>query len=278
MVFFPPAKINIGLHILRKRDDGYHDLELSFLEVPFLHDVLEISQTETDEFLCEGIPVAGKDEDNLVCKAMQALSGAKGKERPACRLHLLKNIPIGSGLGGGSSDAAYALKAVNLFGHLGMTDNELAAVAARLGSDCAFFLQGQACIGHGRGELLEPWPPCHRKRFHLVIAVPDVSISTADAYRTCQPADGRPALPTLLKEDISLWKKLIEIDFEKSLFPRFPILRQIKDTFYDAGAVYASLSGSGSAIFGLFEEAPDHRALKKLPEKCFIREGNIAIP
>ena len=88
MVFFPPAKINIGLHILRKRDDGYHDLELSFLEVPFLHDVLEISQTETDEFLCEGIPVAGKDEDNLVCKAMQALSGAKGKERPACRLHL----------------------------------------------------------------------------------------------------------------------------------------------------------------------------------------------
>lgn len=278
MILFPPAKINIGLQILRKRADGYHDLELSFLEVPFLHDVLEISKAENDEFLCEGLPVPGRKEENLVCKAMQAMRSLSGNEYPACRLQLLKSIPMGSGLGGGSSDAAYALKSINEFAKLNLKVNDLSAIASQIGSDCAFFLQGHACIGYGRGEQLEKWNNCHRKRLHLVIVVPDVAISTADAYRGCRPAEGRPHLAELLHEDISDWKKLIENDFEKTLFPRFPILGQIKQCLYDAGATYASLSGSGSALFGLFEQATDPVALQKLPSRCFIREGSIAIP
>ena len=186
MIVFPPAKINIGLQILRKRDDGYHDLELSFLKVPFLHDVLEISHAENDEFLCEGIPV-GRKEDNLVCKAWDAMRGSSGNKSAAIRLHLLKNIPTGSGLGGGSSDAAYTLKAINAFSHIGLTDKDLTRIATQLGSDCAFFLQEHACIGYGRGEELEVWQPCHRKNLYLVIIVPNVPISTADAYRGCLP-------------------------------------------------------------------------------------------
>lgn len=277
MIVFPPAKINIGLQILRKRDDGYHDLELSFLKVPFLHDVLEISHAENDEFLCEGIPV-GRKEDNLVCKAWDAIRGSSGNKSAAIRLHLLKNIPTGSGLGGGSSDAAYTLKAINAFSHIGLTDKDLTRIATQLGSDCAFFLQEHACIGYGRGEELEVWQPCHRKNLYLVIIVPNVPISTADAYRGCLPMDGRPHLASLLQEDISLWKELIENDFEKTLFPRFPILNQIKKSLYNAGAVYASLSGSGSALFGLFIHEPEINLLKNLPEGCLIKEGYIAIP
>ena len=278
MIFFPPAKINIGLQILRKRDDGYHDLELSFLEVPFLHDALEISRAENDEFLCEGILVPGRKEDNLVCKARDAMRESSGNESPAIRLHLLKNIPTGSGLGGGSSDAAYTIKAINEFTRLELTDKVLSGIAAQIGSDCAFFLQGHACIGYGRGEQLEHWKPCHRKKLHLSIVVPEVSISTADAYSGCQPAEGRPHLADLLQEDIYLWKKLIENDFEKTLFPKFPVLSQIKQRLYEAGAVYASLSGSGSAVFGLFEHEADPAAMQKMPSRCFIREGSIAIP
>lgn len=281
MLLFPPAKINIGLHILRKRPDNYHDLELSFFELPFLCDVLEISPSSQDEFLCEGIGIAGPPQENLVVKALKSLRGTYASRLPrenTCRLHLLKNIPAGSGLGGGSADAAYTLKGLEQFLHAGISREELHEMAARIGSDCAFFLQGRACIGQGRGEQLHPLPPRHRENVHILVLVPQLAISTAEAYRDCHPQEGRPPLIDLLAQDMQDWKKSIGNDFEKSLFPKFPVLARIKQALYDAGAFYASLSGSGSALFGLFKQEADYQALAEFQDRCFFSEGDIAIP
>ena len=283
MLYFPPCKINIGLHIIGKRPDGFHDLELSFFPLWQVCDILEITPARTDSFLCSGIPTGGEDGDNIVVKARENLRGhlreACGKDLPACRIHLHKNLPAGSGLGGGSSDAAYALMGLDQVFRLGMQPESLAGIAARTGSDCAFFLQQVPCIGKGKGDCLQKLETGLRREFGLVLIVPPLHVSTAEAYRDCQTRSGRPGLASLLECSIHEWKNVLENDFEKTLFPRYPILSKIKERLYESGAFYASLSGSGSALYGLFESlSPDFPDPSGLPEGIFMRRTRISIP
>ncbi|MDE5574686.1 MAG: 4-(cytidine 5'-diphospho)-2-C-methyl-D-erythritol kinase, partial [Bacteroidales bacterium] len=229
MLFFPPAKINIGLRILRKRPDDYHDLELSFFAVPELCDVLEITPAQKDTFICDGLPVAGDSQDNLVLKALRLLDGECPGKRPPCRIHLLKKIPMGSGLGGGSSDATHTLLGVNREFNLGFPQARLQEMASSLGADCAFFTQKQACIGYGKGDELHPLTTGQNQTFTLVVVVPDFSVSTAQAYRNAQPQEGRAPLAELLSAPIATWKETIGNDFEKTLSPLYQQIDQIKE-------------------------------------------------
>lgn len=277
MLFFPPAKINIGLRILRRRADAYHDLELSFFPVAGLYDVLEITPAEQDSFVCEGLPVSGPPEENLVLKALQALDELYPGKRPPCCIHLLKKIPMGSGLGGGSSDAAHTLMGLNRVFNLGIPDLKIREMAAGLGADCAFFTQGKACMGYGKGDELEQLPQTHNKTCRILIVVPDFSISTAQAYKNSHPREGRVPLKTLLSENISNWRENIHNDFEDTLSPVFPQIEEIKRLLYRQGAFYASLSGSGSAVFGLFEQ--DQELVENdFPKSYFTHQSRISIP
>lgn len=277
MVFFPPAKINIGLRILRKRPDAYHDLELSFFAVPELCDVLEIVPAGQDSFVCDGLPIEGDESQNLILKARNLIDRRMPGQRPPCLIHLLKKIPMGSGLGGGSSDAAYALSGLNATFKLGISAHELREMAAELGADCAFFTQKKACIGYGKGDRLEELPTDSSIQYKLLIVVPDFAISTAQAYRNALPQEGRPALAALLSKDISTWKENIRNDFENTLIPLFPQIERIKQALYENGAIYASLSGSGSAVFGIFRQEYPVPQLN-LPETYFKHQSCISIP
>ncbi|MCM1531338.1 MAG: 4-(cytidine 5'-diphospho)-2-C-methyl-D-erythritol kinase [Bacteroides sp.] len=276
MLFFPPAKINIGLRILRKRADAYHDLELSFFAVPELCDVLEITPAAENVFLCEGLPVAGNPDDNLVLKARNLIDRRLSSKLPPCRIHLLKKIPMGSGLGGGSSDATYTLIGLNKEFKLGFSQAELSEMAGTLGADCAFFTQRQACIGYGKGDELHPLQTGHNRRYTLVIVVPDFGISTAQAYKGSQPQEHRPPLAGLLSADISTWRATVENDFEKTLRPLYPQIDSIKEQLYRKGALYASLSGSGSAVFGIFD-LQRHSLVFEFPDSYFIHQSDIPI-
>lgn len=277
MVFFPPAKINIGLRILRKRFDAYHDLELSFFEVPELCDVLEIVPAGQDSFVCDGLPIGGDVSQNLILKARNLIDRKLPGKRPPCLIHLLKKIPMGSGLGGGSSDAAYTLSGLNATFNLGISAHELREMASELGADCAFFTQKKACIGYGKGDKLQILQTGLSRQYRLLIVVPDFAISTAQAYKNALPQEGRPALSELLSKDISIWKENIRNDFEKTLIPLFPQIDRIKQTLYENGALYASLSGSGSAVFGIFRQEYPVPQLN-LPETYFKHQSYISIP
>lgn len=275
MLFFPPCKINIGLHILRKRPDRFHDLELSFFQVPQICDILEITPSATDSFLCEGIPIGENPDGNLVVKARNLLR--EKYSVPPCRIHLYKRIPAGSGLGGGSSDATFTLIGLNHVFQLGIRREEIEETSKELGSDCAFFTHCNPCIGKGKGDILHRLDTGHRKDFGLLVLVPELAISTVKAYANCQPESDRPALEKLLQEDWRKWKESIANDFEKSLFSDYPILAGLKEQLYQNGAFYASLSGSGSAVYGLFEnELPDIARI--LPENCLMFRTRILIP
>lgn len=277
MLFFPPAKINIGLRILRKRADAYHDLELSFFHLHELCDVLEITPADKDVFLCEGLPVEGDADQNLVIKARNLIDQHTSFQRPPCCIHLLKKIPMGSGLGGGSSDATHTLIGLNKEFNLGFSAQQLQAMAATLGADCAFFAQKHACIGHGKGDELEALHEAHHRQMKIVVVKPDFAISTAEAYRNSVPQANRAPLKDLLAQDISTWKENIENDFEKTLAARYPQIAQIKQKLYDKGALYASLSGSGSAVFGLFDERNEVTDFD-FPSAYFIHQSRISIP
>lgn len=275
MILYPPCKINIGLHILRKRSDGFHDLELSFFEIDSLTDILEIVPAEVDRFYHYGLPIEGNPENNLVLKAKHKIEEKVGRNLN-CFIHLFKKIPMGSGLGGGSADASYTLIGLNQVFRLGFSSGELAEIASGIGSDCAFFCQKSACIGHGKGDILSSLSPIHPDRkTPLLIVVPNLNISTAMAYRGCMVSDDRPSLERLLQQGMESWKDTVHNDFEKTLFPLFPILSEIKDCLYRHGATYASLSGSGSAMFGIFPDGIPSTIFRDIPQGCFIHASAI---
>jgi 4-diphosphocytidyl-2-C-methyl-D-erythritol kinase len=270
MISFPNAKINLGLNVLRKRDDGFHDIETLMIPVG-LCDVLEIMKSKTAEstFKCSGIkiggglPVPGNDEstdangqhDNLVIKAYQLLKN--DFELPPLYIHLHKAIPAGAGLGGGSSDCAFTLKMLNDIFNLNLNTEQLKAYAQRLGSDCAFFIENKSALSTGRGEILHP-SPVTLTGYFLYLIKPDVHITTAEAYAWVKPDANAETLTTILKKPIAEWKHWLKNDFEEPVFRNHPELRNIKDAFYRHGALYASMSGSGSAIFGLFDHEPEN--------------------
>lgn len=268
MICFPNAKINLGLNIVRKRTDGYHDIETVFYPIP-IHDALEITEAEQTSFRQTGIRIDAPAEKNLVMKAL-----AKLKENhtiPELQVELRKAIPFGAGLGGGSSDAAFMLKLVNEFAHLQLSETELERIASTLGADCAFFVRNKPVFASGIGNVFEPIS-LSLKGWHLVLVKPDVSVSTAEAYAQVVPHEPTVSLKEIIAQPVETWKETMVNDFETSVFAQFPLIRRIKERLYEAGAVYASMSGSGSSVFGLFA---DETQLKALFPDCFVWEGRL---
>ena len=264
MIDFPNAKINLGLNILERRIDGFHNIES--LIIPIKHsDILEIIPTECgqDSFESTGITIPSNGKPNL-CQQAQALLKEK-YQLPSLSIHLHKIIPAGSGLGGGSSDGAFTLKLIDNILSLGLSNEALKQLAAELGSDCPFFIENKTTFVTERGEIMEPFS-LNLSGLYLAIVIPRFHISTADAYAGVKP--GIPSIPLreVLSSPIEKWKKILKNDFEEFSFRKFPLLAQIKKGLYRHGALYASMSGSGSAMFGLFENHPGIQIQKSFPE------------
>ncbi|MDR2802096.1 MAG: 4-(cytidine 5'-diphospho)-2-C-methyl-D-erythritol kinase [Prevotellaceae bacterium] len=252
MLSFPIAKINIGLHVIAKRPDGFHDIETLFYPVELLHDVLEIVPAGRFSIRLSGLPVAGAPESNLCVKAYRLLQA--DFDLPPVAIHLHKTIPSGAGLGGGSSDATAALQILNELFSLQLSAGQLLRYAVQLGSDCAFFLHRQPMLATGRGEILTALPALDLQPYRIVIETPPVFVGTAEAYAGVTPHPPAQPLASLLAQPVEQWKGTVVNDFEASVFARFPVLAQIKQRLYDDGAAYAAMSGSGSALFALFPE------------------------
>ena len=277
MICRPNVKLNLGLHVLRRRPDGYHDLETLFLPCPAYHDTLEI--ITGDDFsrtsarlqsgysggqVAQGISPDGKlmvtiarkagvdwnPMDDLTARAYFLL--AERHKLPPMKIYREKTSPVGAGLGGGSADAAFALRMMADLAGLDLPDEELAALAARLGSDCAFFIYNRPMLGTGRGEVLEPLD-VDLSGYRLEVTVPEgIAVSTADAYRGIVPRQPACPLREVLAQPVETWKDLLVNDFETTVFARHPRLAEIKQSLYEGGAVYASMSGSGSALYAFY--------------------------
>lgn len=248
MIFFPNAKINIGLNIIEKRSDGFHNLASCFYPIEW-SDALELLPAHEFSFRSSGLPIPG--EGNLCSTAYHLLR--KDFDLPPVDIHLLKAIPIGAGLGGGSSDAAFTVKGLNDLFNLGLTREDQQNYARQLGSDCAFFINNHPtfCIGKG-DEFIEISLSLTGKQ--IVLVYPDFHISTAEAYSGVKPKQPQQSLASLLQRPLPEWKDTIFNDFETSLFPKYPVLPEIKQTLYECGAIYASMTGSGSTVYGIFEK------------------------
>lgn len=254
MISFPNCKINLGLHVVGKRPDGYHDLETLFLPVMELCDELEIVEGPLAMHQ-DGIALDNTPEDNLCMKAWRLLHDEFGI--PSVTIRLKKGIPFGAGLGGGSSDAAFTLKMLNGIFSLGLEDSQLEQRAARLGADCAFFIRNRAAYATGIGDQLEPieWEVGSGK-WKVVIEIPEGEhVSTKEAYAGLQRdlfGCPRPDLREAIRRPIEEWRNLIVNDFEASIFPSHPAIAALKEEMYRRGALYASMTGSGAAVFGIF--------------------------
>lgn len=256
MIAFPNAKINLGLYITDKRKNGFHNIETIFYPIPSLCDVLEVIPSkrinETIKFNQSGLSVDGNLDDNLCVKAYHLLH--QYTPLPKVEVHLHKQIPMGAGLGGGSADGSFALKMYN-----DMADNPLPAidlekVALELGSDCPFFLKNKPCLGKGRGEVLVPIDI--NLGGYLMLVNPGVHVNTGLAYRECNPKPAPFNLKNLVNFPVTHWRGTISNDFEDIVFPAYPVVEQIKNKLYELGAVYASMSGSGSTVFAFFTDKP----------------------
>ncbi len=250
------CKINLGLYITGKRPDGFHNLETIFLPIP-LYDELEIEVSETFGFRSEGIPIDGETENNLCVKAYRLLRN-DFPQIGNVRMRLLKRIPYGAGLGGGSSDAAETLKMLNEIFQLQLSVPELQAYASRLGSDCAVFIENRPVFATGRGDILEALPRMDFSAWELLLLKPDEAVSTAEAYRDILARPAPCDLRQAVRQPIFTWEQHIHNQFEQSVFPKHPRIQACKEWLYEKGAVYASMSGSGSCVYGFFakESAP----------------------
>jgi 4-diphosphocytidyl-2-C-methyl-D-erythritol kinase len=255
MITYPNAKINIGLNITERRPDGYHNIESVFYPIN-LQDAVEIKTIEGEEpqggykLKVSGTILDGTPDDNLVVKAYQLLR--KDFNFPAQKIHLYKHIPVGAGLGGGSSDAAAIIKMLNEKFALGLTSEQMQNYAVQIGADCPFFINNTPVFATGIGNIFTPIEfSLHGKT--IIFVKPDIFVSTRDAYALVKPSPAAIPLTEAIKQPISEWKQIITNDFEKSVFAKYPEIAAIKDKLYDMGAIYASMSGSGSAVYGIFD-------------------------
>jgi 4-diphosphocytidyl-2-C-methyl-D-erythritol kinase len=279
MITRPNVKLNFGLHVLRRREDGYHDLETLFVPYHGLHDTLEIitgedysrtsahlQETYSGPQIAQAISPDGKlmitiarkegvdwsPLNDLTAKAYFLL--AERFDLPPMKIYLEKTSPVGAGLGGGSADAAFALRMMAELSGIALPDADLAGMAARLGSDCAFFVYNRPMLGSGRGDILEPFD-LDLSGYRLEVVTPeDVAVSTADAYRGIVPKTPEIPLREVLGHPVPEWRTLLVNDFEKTVFAKYPSLAALKRSLYDGGAVYAAMSGSGSALFALYRK------------------------
>lgn len=252
MIVFPPCKINLGLFVTGKRADGFHSLESLFVPVP-LTDILEVVlHEETDIFWSSsGLDIPGEKESNLCVRAYRLLQRDFGIG--GVKAHLHKLIPMGAGLGGGSSDAAYMLMCLNELFELNLSSTQLKDYAAQLGSDCPFFIEEKTCFVSGRGEVLEAIDFSLKGKY-IVIIHPHVHVSTAEAYGMLTPKEAPFNLKKIESISSTEWMKLITNDFEAPIAQAHPIIAEVKKELLDNGAFYAAMSGSGSAVFGFFDE------------------------
>lgn len=250
MIVFPNAKINFGLRIIRRRDDGFHDIETGFYPLP-LRDALEIIPSTVFQFTQTGLALDAAG-NNLCVRAYDLLK-ANFPEISPVKIHLHKAIPAGAGLGGGSADASFTLRLLSQMFRLNAGEEKLAELALQLGSDCPFFLLNKPAIGKGRGELLEP-VQLPLKGFRLLLINPGIHVPTGWAFSQIQPSLPKTSLASLLQQPPESWRDTIINDFEKPVFENLPEIAGLKEWFYRQGAVYASLSGSGSTVYGLFKD------------------------
>ena len=256
MIYFAPAKINLGLQILERRGDGFHNLR-SVMYPTGLCDIIEINQQIVEDnpvqYAQSGISFEADTEKNLCIKAWKLM--ASETDLPGVTIHLHKQIPVGAGLGGGSSDAASILRGLNQLARVPVTTERLQELAIQLGSDCPFFLHDVPMMMEGAGELLS-MVNISLRPFYLVILFPEIHISTASAYSDVVPAIPELHLRQLIEVPVDKWKGSVRNDFEEYIFVKYPLLKELKRALYSAGAMYASMSGSGSSLYGIFETIP----------------------
>ncbi|MFZ4740799.1 MAG: 4-(cytidine 5'-diphospho)-2-C-methyl-D-erythritol kinase [Bacteroidales bacterium] len=264
MIAFPNCKINLGLYIENKRSDGFHNIKTVFYPIE-LTDVLEIIESDTSHFVMSmsGIPVNGDFRSNLCYKAYSLLKN--DFSLPAIKIHLHKAIPHGAGLGGGSSDAAFTIKMLNNKFNLNLNIKQMQQYASKLGSDCSFFIENKTVIAKEKGYVFENIE-ISLNDYHIIIAKPNIGVSTPDAYKWIKPRNEEIDIMSIIKQPIEHWKDILINDFEESVFKKHPIIASIKELLYKNGAIYAAMSGSGAAVFGIFKEIPQNL---KLPDGSF---------
>ncbi len=268
MVSFSPCKINIGLNIINKRKDGYHNLETCFYPVYFVHDIIEIvpSKIENDKYYFSGIKISGDINENLCYKTVNLLR--KHFVFPKIELYLNKIVPMGAGLGGGSANVATIINLINNQFNLNICDSDKIDFANQLGSDCAFFIQSMPAFGTEKGNVLFPLD-VNLSNYYLIIVKPSIYVSTVEAYSLVVPSMPKLKLEELINQPIENWKNTIKNDFEKSVFLKYPEIEDIKNKLYQSGAIYAQMSGSGSAVFGIFKKETG----LKLDESYIVHSG-----
>jgi 4-diphosphocytidyl-2-C-methyl-D-erythritol kinase len=255
MIIFPNCKINLGLSVVSKRDDGYHNIETLFYPIPF-YDVLEVindNQPSNQEvqLSTSGKIIQGEEEKNLCIKAYRLLK-KDFPEIPAISIHLHKNIPMGAGLGGGSSDGAYMIKLLNEKFNLGLDSIKMKSYALQLGSDCPFFIDNKPAFAEGRGEILHE-VDIDLSGYGIILINPGIHVSTADAFRNISPSAAAHPYSEIINLPVNQWKDSLFNDFEKPVFEIHPAIQEIKEKLYTAGARYASMTGTGSTVYGIFE-------------------------
>lgn len=255
MITFPNAKINLGLNIVSKRHDGYHNIETVFYPIG-MKDALELLPTKANKayrLYSRGITIDGEDKNNLVIKALNLIRAER--DIPNIDIHLLKKIPSGAGLGGGSSNGAFMLKMLNDAFSLRYTLKQLHQFAVKLGADCPFFLENKPAFAQGIGYKLEPID-LSLEQYYMVVVKPNLFVSTKEAYSNIVPKQPKMSLKDIIKMPIDEWRNHLVNDFETSIFKQYPAVGTIKETLYTNGALYASMSGSGTSVYGLFDKKP----------------------
>jgi 4-diphosphocytidyl-2-C-methyl-D-erythritol kinase len=266
MVVFPNAKINLGLRVKSKRSDGYHELDTVFYPVNIC-DILEVvslqaSTTQSDEdvvFSHSGLNIPGNQSSNLCLKAYHLLK-KEFPDIPPVQMHLHKKIPMGAGMGGGSADGAFTIRLLNDKFRLGMTDETMQAYAIQLGSDCPFFICNKPVSATGRGEIMEP-VSCDLSSWDILIVNPGIHVGTAEAFRQIRLSPDAPSCKDIIQLPVEEWQNHLVNDFEQTVFTLYPALERLKSMLYETGASYASMTGSGSTVYGLFKTLPDWQAI-----------------
>ena len=269
MLIYPNAKINLGLNVIERRQDGYHNIETVFYPVG-LCDVLDVQPSDTCmdySFSSSGIELGGDPEDNLIIKAFRLLRA--DYQFPPVDISLIKQIPFGAGLGGGSSDAAFMLKGLNELFELKITKRKLEKYASVLGADCPVFIKNKPVFATGIGNVFTPIK-ISLKGYFLMLVKPDIHVSTPEAYSLVVPEIPPHSLLELIQRPVTGWKDTIKNDFEKSVFAIHPEIESIKNQLYGLGAIYASMSGSGSSVYGIFKTVPEKSSDF---DDCYIASG-----
>ncbi|MDO8998830.1 MAG: 4-(cytidine 5'-diphospho)-2-C-methyl-D-erythritol kinase [Bacteroidota bacterium] len=258
MLVFPNCKINLGLNITKKRPDGFHDIETVFYPINWC-DALEVIENKegTEPFLLSesGLKINGKKEDNLIFKAWLLFN--KIKAIPPIKVHLHKNLPMGAGLGGGSSDAAFFINLIDQKFEFNLTNSQKITIASKLGSDCSFFINNQPVLAKGKGDQFSPIK-INLSNYYILVVNPNINCNTKEAYNSITPKLPQIELVNIIENvAISEWKTVLFNDFEETMFIKYPEIKVLKDSLYNLGALYACMSGSGSSVFGIFETEPE---------------------